>query len=433
MNRLKDKHKGQTAWIIGKGASLQYLKKEDIGEGPVITINQAIVAVEKLDLPNVVYSMQKNGGNKRVYSADNLCPDCKHSGSCGDVCGSMVRPKSAPLLLHEHESKYCFPDYAKRHIFDWQNLGLPGNRCSMVLAVTIAKNVMGCSRFCFVSFDAHANGDNNSYIPGTGIIKKGSEYNIQIDEIKPFIEGLDCQWITPKKRNGGLSFGVMVNDFQRLDMVLRQSEITEQLHYVKEPESATKGLNKLLDIIEGGGSDVAALVHQDMYFRNGWIDQVQSQLSKLPDDWIVAGIIGKDSEGRICGKFRDMRIPLHFNTSNIHKFPHPVCCFDEAVILVNLKSGFRFDETMEGFDLYGTLCVLQAWEMGGSAWVIDAMAEHYCMRPFTWVPDDLFRKNYKWLWDRFSKIGRIDSTAMGMSLDESERLAQIRAFMTSAE
>lgn len=107
-----------------------------------------------------------------------------------------------------------------------------------------------------------------------------------------------------------------------------------------------------------------------------------------------------------------MRVPAHFNTEKIHDFPQPACCFDECCIIVNMKTGFRFDESFDGFDLYGTLCVLQAWEMGGSAWVIDAYAEHYCLRPFTWHPDEKFVENYKILHDRFIKIGRVDSTVI---------------------
>ena len=159
-----------------------------------------------------------------------------------------------------------------------------------------------------------------------------------------------------------VAFGVLVNDPMRLDMVFRQSAIDGTAHTIKMPDTATKGLNKLLEIMEGEGSEIAVLAHQDMYFRQGWIEQMQDQVSKLPDSWIVAGIIGKDMKGHICGRLHDMRIPLHFSTS--HKFPHPAACFDECCIIVNLKKGFRFDEEMPGFDLYGTLCVLQAKELG---------------------------------------------------------------------
>ena len=215
-----------------------------------------------------------------------------------------------------------------------------------------------------------------------------------------------------------ISFGVMVNDMLRLDMVLRQSELQGKMHFIQNPESATIGLNKLLAVMEEEGADVGILTHQDMFYRNGWLDQVRDQISLLPDSWIVAGIIGKDPDGLICGKLHDMRIPLQFNTSHVHSYPHPACCFDECCIIVNLRKGFRFDEGMEGFDLYGTLAVLQAWEMGGTAWVLDAYAEHYCMRPFSWVPDELFKRNFKWLYDRYQQLGRLDSTAIGLSRED---------------
>ena len=228
-------------------------------------------------------------------------------------------------------------------------------------------------------------------------------------------------------------FGCMVNDSLRLDMVLSRSQLSgEKLNFIQNPESAMKGLNYLLDRAEGESADYAILVHQDMYFRAGWLDQVRSQIKLLPESWVVAGVIGKDASGLICGKFHDMRIPDHFDTSDIHSFPHEACCFDEAVIIINMKKGFRFDESLTGFDLYGTLCVLQTWEMGGTAWVIDAFCEHYCLRPFTWYPDQLFIDNYKMLHDRFSSKWKLDSTALGLSPDAEERLKQLKVFMTSA-
>lgn len=224
-----------------------------------------------------------------------------------------------------------------------------------------------------------------------------------------------------------IAFGVMVSDWIRLDMVLRQSEIAGEMHFIKSPASATVGLNTLLDRIEAGGADVAVLCHQDMYFRQGWLAQVRAQLALLPASWIVAGIIGKDSQGRICGRFRDMRVPLVFDTSALHTFPHPAVCFDECCILVNLRTGFRFDETLAGFDLYGTLAVLQAWEMSGTAWILDAPAEHYCLRPFTWEPDEDFKRRFQWLYARFERLGRrIDTTAVGVETEQD------RIFATSA-
>ncbi len=216
-----------------------------------------------------------------------------------------------------------------------------------------------------------------------------------------------------------IAFGVMVSDIMRLDMVFRQSEIDPAIpcYTIKLPVSATKGLNKLLEIMEAEGHDIAILSHQDMFYRRGWLEQVKEQISKLPDTWAVAGIIGKDMKGAICGRLHDMRVPLLFYSA--HSFPEPASCFDECCIIVNLKKKFRFDETMEGFDLYGTLCVLQAKEAGYTAWIIDAFAEHYCMRSFSWYPDAEFEKWFKWLHQRFPNADRIDTTVLGVPREET--------------
>jgi hypothetical protein len=198
--------------------------------------------------------------------------------------------------------------------------------------------------------------DNEAVCDGILAMELKEKYPIRYE---PTLYAL-FNYFQPGRWDNGLkiSFGCMVNDPLRVNMVLQQSEIQGSLHYIQNPESATKGLNKLLDIIEKEGADLGILTHQDMFYRAGWIEQVREQISKLPDSWVVAGIIGKDMKGLVAGQFHDMRIPLHFNTRHVHAFPQPACCFDECTIIVNIKKGFRFDETLDGFDLYGTLCVL---------------------------------------------------------------------------
>jgi len=215
------------------------------------------------------------------------------------------------------------------------------------------------------------------------------------------------------------AFGALVNDMMRLDMCLKQSDLPGQMTIIMNPVSATTGLNKILAIMESAGAEVGVLLHQDMYIRQGWLQQAESQIALLPTDWIVAGIIGKDMDGNICGKLHDMRIAPVFNTDDIHTFPHPASCFDECCIIVNLSSGLCFDEALDGFDLYGTLAVLQALEMGGSAWIIDAFAEHYCMRPFNWFPDKDFQARFKWLHDRFP-TSKIDSTVLAVEKKQKQ-------------
>lgn len=198
-----------------------------------------------------------------------------------------------------------------------------------------------------------------------------------------------------------IAFGCMVNDLNRLNMILRNSEIENVPCYtVMNPDSAAKGLNKLLDIIESKGVEIGILTHQDMYYRRHWINQLKNQLALLPENWVIAGIVGKDEKGNLCGRFHDMSTPLCVASN--HDFPVQCSCLDECTIIVNMKSGFRFDEVMEGFDLYGTYACLRAKEMG-MAFILDAWAEHYCWRfhDIGWEPDELFKKSWQFLKTRF--------------------------------
>jgi hypothetical protein len=205
-------------------------------------------------------------------------------------------------------------------------------------------------------------------------------------------------------------FGCMVNNMKRFDLILKKSSIEgHKCFTIFDPETATKGLNTLLDILEKEGTDIAILTHQDMFYQQEWLSNVRSQLAKLPEDWVIAGVVGKDEKGQICGKFHDMSSPIWVYSD--HEFPVRCSCIDECVIIVNMKTGFRFDEELVGFDLYGTYACLRANEMG-SAWIIDAWAEHYCTRFFgQWEPDEVFKDMWKWLYNRFPGK-RLESTVL---------------------
>lgn len=204
IDKIIDIYKGQTMWIVGKGPSLQYLKERDIGLGPVITINDAIVKVEELDLSNSIFSLQKDGGDRMKYCKAKtkfghplFIPDCDYTPDCGDRCGGMVRPKKgAILLVHLHESLYCMPDYSPRYIFCFQQLGFLHNQFSLIIAIRIGL-LMGCESFRFVSFDLYITGSCQSYTPGVGL--RWGEYRNHIKRTKPHIKDLDYKWVIPKE------------------------------------------------------------------------------------------------------------------------------------------------------------------------------------------------------------------------------------------
>jgi len=188
MKQLKNAHINQTAWIIGKGPSLEKLRKKDISEGIIITLNSAILKIEQLELNNITYSMQKDGASPYFV---NSCP----YNTCNKCPYDLPTPKNSILLVHELESKQCKPDYRPRYVFNNNDLGLAWNDFSALSAIRIAQ-YFGCNKFNFVSFDAVTNGDiKNSY---DKVAKNGlPEYLQQAKVMKEFVKDLDHKFITP--------------------------------------------------------------------------------------------------------------------------------------------------------------------------------------------------------------------------------------------
>lgn len=194
IEELYDIYKGnkhKTAWIIGKGPSLNYLKKEHIGEGIVIAINSSIIKVEQLGLDNTIFSIQKDGSSP-LYR--NCCPDKK----CHNCTFDMVYPKKSILLIHKHESIDCMADYSPRYVFDNEKLGLAWDRFSALTSIKIAQR-MGYTKICFISFDACINGSNKSIVPGTDLVYENNNYIIQAHQMISYLIGVDHTFITPEE------------------------------------------------------------------------------------------------------------------------------------------------------------------------------------------------------------------------------------------
>ena len=139
---LADKHKGETARIIAKGPSLQYLTPEDVGPGPIIAISEAIAFIETMDFPNTVYSMQK----------DWPC---------------YLPTKGAAVLLSYHHSRWGHRNYSPRYCFNMEDWFTGTCQYSVVAAIHIA-NLMGCTAIDLISNDVIANGDKRTFEPSFG-------------------------------------------------------------------------------------------------------------------------------------------------------------------------------------------------------------------------------------------------------------------------
>ena len=188
LKEFKNKHIGSTAWIIGKGESLTKLKRSDISDGIIITLNSAITKIEEIYFSNITYSMQKDGASPYFI---NSCP----YNTCNKCPYGLPTPKYATLLVHELESVNCKPDYFHRIVFNNNEFGLAWNDFSALSAIKIAQ-YFGCIKFNFVSFDAVTNGSiKNSF--DTIAVNGLPEYAQQAIVMKEFVKDLDHKFITP--------------------------------------------------------------------------------------------------------------------------------------------------------------------------------------------------------------------------------------------
>lgn len=176
---LKDKYKGEICYIVGRGTSIRNLTPNDFANGPVIALNQSIIQIERLNLTNPIYSMQKD-------KAD-------------------TRPNKATLLVSKHESPNDLKDYSPRIVFNAQ--ALDNNKYgykefSANIAMKIAQ-LFGCNKIKLMGFDSCMNGNEDSVMGDMTVHNLDRTYlrqsKAQCIRMKELIskDRLDAEWVIP--------------------------------------------------------------------------------------------------------------------------------------------------------------------------------------------------------------------------------------------
>lgn len=202
-----------------------------------------------------------------------------------------------------------------------------------------------------------------------------------------------------------VAFGVLINDYELFYKNFSREGI--KTIGVFDPTSAASGLNYILKEMESTECAIGVLTHQDVVVSEEWIPSMLQRIEELPNNWLVAGLWGATKAGdaqNFFGNVIDARVARKVGSAKpvgIYAGPLPtqVDCLDEVCLIVNLKHGFRFDESYRGFDLYGSYICLWAKQNGLSAWAIDAPVTHETKRSWAWKPDQTMLKN----WDKLEK------------------------------
>jgi hypothetical protein len=198
VQELKDRYDGQSAWIVGKGPSLAYLTADHFTDpGPVLTINESILIVQELDIPNPLYSMQKDG-----------CAWLPLADHCGPVCQvkpPMCYPKEEVTVILQDPgfSERCLPDHElKLWVDPTRELSfLEPAEMSVMMCIRLAM-LMGCVIIHFVSCDSLV-GDYRTIDVRTRLAYNTGDsgyYAYVVPRIRAEMEGFPHRIVTPGRR-----------------------------------------------------------------------------------------------------------------------------------------------------------------------------------------------------------------------------------------
>jgi hypothetical protein len=123
--------------------------------------------------------------------------------------------------------------------------------------------------------------------------------------------------------------------------------------------------------------EIVVLAHQDVYLPEGWIHKLGQTLDILQNvdpNWGVLGLFGTEPNGTGQGYIYSTGLMSILGGS----FPgvRQVETLDEALLIVRLSSGLRFDDKLPGYHLYGADICLQARSRGMKSYAISACAIH---------------------------------------------------------
>lgn len=194
---LKDRHRGEVCYVVGKGPSVVDLKAHHFGPGPVLVINETIRHVQELGLPNQIYSMQKDGCV--TSDPDTIPRPCDTCEQHGWKRAPVVDPyPGVAVLFSQHLSSWCLHGRKNRYVFTDAELGFEGYPMTMSVLETVplAKH-FGCQSIVMMCFDSLVNGNTDTMecIDGGAYARnyEGSRITVDVPMMQRNVE-----WVRPR-------------------------------------------------------------------------------------------------------------------------------------------------------------------------------------------------------------------------------------------
>lgn len=146
------------------------------------------------------------------------------------------------------------------------------------------------------------------------------------------------------------------------------------LNIQSDAVSSAQAYNRGLEQTRG---EFCIFVHQDVYLPAGWLDRAIATLEPLTrehPDWVVAGPYGVRPDGQHVGRVWDVNLGCELGDPGFP--PTPVGSLDELLLICRRESGYKFDENLRHFHMYGSDVVQSALATKGTAWAVELPVVH---------------------------------------------------------
>jgi hypothetical protein len=198
-----------------------------------------------------------------------------------------------------------------------------------------------------------------------------------------------------------LTLAVSANNKQVLQQNLLASPSVQhsQIDQLLVQENFASAAEAYNDALDKSRNDVVIFAHQDVYFPDSFVSDLESSLNYLEAhdrNWGVLGCFGVSADRMRYGRVYSAGLGV---IGTAIQNPTPIRTLDEIVLIVRKSSGLRFDTSLPGFHFYGSDICLRASTRGMKNYAIPVFCVHNTQLNPT-LPADFYvcYKHFKRIW-----------------------------------
>lgn len=216
----------------------------------------------------------------------------------------------------------------------------------------------------------------------------------------PGAVSVDNKEVLVRKSDGSsksVALLTIANDGETLTQCLFQSpDLLAKKMGLIEVQGATAVMPTIQQILRGIETKWLAVVHQDVYLPEGFLERAEKLLADLErkdEGAAVCGVIGLEASGEVIGETFSSGLGGIIGKCVLE--PTEVVCLDEMILFIRSEFWRFLDPNFPGFHLYGTELVLAARANNLTSYVLPLKTVHHS-RPLSGLTRE-YRESYRYL------------------------------------